>query len=258
MIVQEATVHNFLFSTSSIIPGTKESDGIISSNMLPAFHIFFPLAFKKDANNLMTDAAAIATSQTLEGNPAFTIDDTLTYNELCQLYLCYLITFDSPTNIPAESMRVSISNLFNPDSVALTGDITITTLMKYTTDPIYYKIDTYTGDSGFRAEIGTIDGAKIIVTSLTNDLSTSASNQVYQLEYTSTHRIPVGGFIKINVPKTFSFSSESSTIAQFSVIGGAISYCSAFEVDPVNMEIIGITNIEMPANTVYKIRMAGL
>jgi hypothetical protein len=71
--------------------------------------------------------------------------------------MCYLITFENTAQINPGTIKVEISNLLNPESVALTGDITITTLMKYTADTIYYKIDTLIGPSNYRAISGQID-----------------------------------------------------------------------------------------------------
>jgi hypothetical protein len=154
---------------------------------LTAIHIFFPLSLQQDPNNAQADVVRIASvpnSLSLTGTPVFTVDNTLTYNELCQLYLCYLITFDSQANIDPTKIQVTITNLLNPESVETTKDITVTTMMKYSADPIYYKIDEYQGDSNFKAVRGTMDGASMEVKSLTNDFSTSAINQVYTLTFT--------------------------------------------------------------------------
>ena len=155
-------------------------------------------------------------------------------------------------------MSISISNFLNPESIAPTGSMEITSMMKYTTDSIYYKIDTVTADSNFIAEPGSIESSKMVVTSLTNDLSTSATNQAYQLEYTSTHKIFKGGFIKINIPTEFSFSSASSAIAQFSIMLDGTNYGSIFSIDEGQMEIIGMSSREMPANSKFQIKIGGI
>jgi hypothetical protein len=47
------------------------------------------------------------------------------------------------TDITAGSrLIVETKNLKNPESIAKAGDVTITTLMKYTEDVQYYPIDT--------------------------------------------------------------------------------------------------------------------
>ena len=146
------------------------------------------------------------------------MDTSGTYNELCQLFLCYVIEFSTANDITPGSIKVVISNMLNPESVQTTKDVEVTTLMKYASDNIFYKIDTVTVKSNYQAVAGEVDPAKMSVTSLTNDLSTAAVNQQYQLQFTSKHAVSKGGFIKVNLPPTFGFSSVSSTLAQFNVL----------------------------------------
>ena len=149
--------------------------------------------------------------------------------------------------------------MLNPESVALTGDIFITSMIKYTQDAIYSKIEYYSGPSNFQAVAGVLDSAKMIVTSLTNDMATAASNQAYQLQFTTTHSVSKGGFVKVILPETFQFSSVSSAIAQFTVMDADdLNYCSIFSVIEADMSIIGITNIDMAAKTTFNIRLGGL
>jgi hypothetical protein len=50
-IVQEPTTHSFTFQTASIVPGTDLVSGA-KTDMLPAFHIYFPQQLIQDpANN---------------------------------------------------------------------------------------------------------------------------------------------------------------------------------------------------------------
>jgi hypothetical protein len=146
------------------------------------------------------------------------VDTSGTYNELCQLFLCYVIEFSTAKDITPGSIKVVISNMLNPESVQTTKDVEVTTLMKYASDTIFYKIDAVTVKSNYQAVAGEVDPAKMSVTSLTNDLSTAAVNQQYQLQFTSKHAVSKGGFIKVNLPPTFGFSSVSSTLAQFNVL----------------------------------------
>jgi hypothetical protein len=127
--------------------------------------------------------------------------------------LCYTIEFNTAADITPGSIKVVISNMLNPESVQTTKGIEVTTLVKFAGDKIFYKIDTVTVVSGYQATAGVIDGAKMRVTSLSDDLSTAAVNQQYQLRFTSKHAVSKGGFIKINLPKSFGFSSVSSTLA---------------------------------------------
>jgi len=110
---------------------------------MQAFHIYFPEEIVQDPNNAALDVVLISgvgTSITAT-NIKFYVENSFTYNEICQLKLCYLITFDSESNIIPTTIKVTIKNLLNPESVQTTSRITITTLMKYTADPHYYKID---------------------------------------------------------------------------------------------------------------------
>ena len=149
---------------------------------MPAIHIYFPHTIFKDPSNSQSSPMSISgIGQTIStaGSPTFEIDQTLTYNELCQIYLCFLIKFDSSSNILPGPLKVDITNLLNPESIATTGDITVTTLMKYTADSIYYKIDTFTGASNFNAVPGTMEAAKMQVLSLSQKPMTSVLNQIY-------------------------------------------------------------------------------
>ena len=82
-IVQEATTHTYEFTTSSIIPGT--SPGGAASDIMPAFHIFFPRALTKDETNQQADVITISgtNSVSVSGTPSYEVDASLNYNELC-------------------------------------------------------------------------------------------------------------------------------------------------------------------------------
>jgi hypothetical protein len=71
---------------------------------------------------------------------------------------------------------MSINNLLNPESVLACGTMTISTMMKYTGDEIFYKIDTLTAASGFKATQGTISSSTMTVSSVYGDFSTYADN----------------------------------------------------------------------------------
>jgi len=235
LIVQEATVQTYKFTTSSILPGVKFQDDLAtSSDRMLALHIFFPETIHKDPENAQNEVVTITGVDepiVLNGDPSFQIDTSMNYNELCQLYLCYLIQFAVDLHTWPQTITVEISNLLNPESVAMTGDMTITTLMKYTADPIFYKIDTVRGPSSYKATSGDLDPSLMTVQSLTGDLSTAAQNQAYELTFTTTHMVLKGGFIKVLMPKTFMINSVSSTIAQFSVMSEGINYASIFDVN---------------------------
>lgn len=109
----------------------------------------------------------VASTIAQSNSPTFTVDQSLVYNELCQIYLCYLIEFGALSNIASTEIKIEISNLLNPESIQTTGPISIMSLMKYTADTKYYKIDEYTGDTFFQATKGTIDPAEISIVSLT-------------------------------------------------------------------------------------------
>ena len=118
---------------------------------MPAIHIFFPATFEIDADNTDSDAVTLTgTTQAgdpiaLSGSPTFARDTSATYNADCQLdqFICFLIQWQMSTDITAGSrLIVETKNLKNPESIAKAGDVTITTLMKYTEDVQYYPIDT--------------------------------------------------------------------------------------------------------------------
>ena len=70
----------------------------------------------------------------IEGAIIYERDQTLTYNENCQLYLCLLVKFSNSADIVPDRLKLSMKLLQNPISVNPAKDITITTLMKYTAD----------------------------------------------------------------------------------------------------------------------------
>jgi hypothetical protein len=58
----------------------------------------------------------------------------------------------------------------------------------------------------------------MISSSVTNDLSTFANNQIYKLKFKLSHTVPLGGFIKVTLPQGFFISSQSTAVAQFKVL----------------------------------------
>jgi hypothetical protein len=61
-----------------------------------------------------------------------------------------LITWDMDMDFAvATRLTVDTTNLKNPESIEVAGDITITTLMKYTTDSQFWPIDKATQASNF-------------------------------------------------------------------------------------------------------------
>jgi len=124
-----------------------------------------------------------------------------------------LIKFDSAENIDATTLTITFENLKNPESLYPVGDIIIMTMMQYSGDSQFYRIDKYTGDSGFIATAGTIVPSTISTVSQTGDLSTYADNQAYLVTFTATHTVYKGGYIKIILPDAFSMSSSSSAVA---------------------------------------------
>lgn len=186
------------------------------------------------------------------------IDTTSDYDENCFVYLCYRIEFSTSSQLSgSRSMTVAISNLLNPESVLKTGDMTISTMMRYTGDTVYYKIDTLTAASNFQATMGTI--SSMSVTNVFGDFTTYADNQVYDLKYTSKHKVYVGGYVKVFLPSEFTMSSESGATANFRILDASSkSYASIYKVSASSKYIIGQANIEMPANTIFTIRIGGL
>ena len=178
-VVQEASVQSYSFTISSDIPGAKV--GGVSSDMMSAVHIFFPQVITKDPKNAGSDVIDIFVNgdkSPISGAPLYSVDTSLTYNEFCQIYLCYLITFVNDDIIKANSkLKVDVKNLINPESILTVGDIEATTLMKYTADTIYYVIDSKKGPSNFNAKAGTIDATTMKVShDSSNTKATYADN----------------------------------------------------------------------------------
>jgi hypothetical protein len=93
-------VHSMQFKLSSVLPGSKPAGK--DSNIQQAFHVFFPTSFNLDPTNQKADAvqvSGISAAIALTGAVEFEVDTSLNYNELCQVYLCFLIRFNSEANI---------------------------------------------------------------------------------------------------------------------------------------------------------------
>ena len=255
--VQEHPTHNFEFDIQNLIPGTSRTD------IQPAFHVLFPTAFIKDPNNAGNNVISISSvdgSFSVTGTPTFTTDVSLTYNTACQLNLCYVIKFNVASDIAAgKRVKIAIANLENPESIFPCGDMTISSMMQYTGDPQFYKIDSETIASNFIAQTGYIASNTMTATSVYGDLSTYANNQAYYLKFTSVHKIYQGGYIKVKIPETFQMSSESTAVALFYVRDAAgTNYATLEAVDSSGLFIIGNIQTEMPKDTVYTIRVGGL
>ena len=64
--------------------------------------------------NLVGDSSAVDLGGQL---PSRTVDTSGTYNELCQLFLCYVIEFNTAADITPGSIKLIISDMLNPESV---------------------------------------------------------------------------------------------------------------------------------------------
>jgi hypothetical protein len=47
------------------------------------------------------------------------------------------------------------------------------------------------------------------------DFSTNAKNQQYEIQFTSNHAVYANGYIKLEIPESFTMTSESSAVALF-------------------------------------------
>lgn len=137
--------------------------------------------------------------------------------------------------------------------------MTISSMMQYTGDSQFYKIDTEKIASKFIAQKGYITASTMSAASVYGDLSTYANNQAYILSFTSVHKIYQGGYIKIKIPETFRMSSESTAVALFYVRNVAGDNFATLEaVSSSGLYLIGNIQTEMPKGTEYKIRVGGL
>ena len=106
----------------------------------------FPPSLNIDTSNTATDVIKISGEGVSVTDVAFEKDESLNYNsDKCQFEPCYTITFLTASTIPLGTrMKLEISNLLNPESIIIAGDLQISTMMKYASDEIYYMIDTAT------------------------------------------------------------------------------------------------------------------
>ena len=252
--VQEGGTHIFEFTTTSVIPGTE-----IDSTLSQAIHIKFPPSLKIDTEN--TDAAIEILGESVAVTDiSYSIDESMNYNPECQLEPCYLIPFSTVASIPLGTrLTLKISNLLNPESIMIAGNLTVSTLIKYETDEIFYKIDTATQASNFQAERGIMVTDLIYATSVYQNFSTYSDNQVYLLTFTSVHKVYKGGYIKLEIPKSYTMSSSSSAVAQFTVVDeNDDNYVQINAVNDTELFIVGQTIVPMDAGKTYTIRIGGL
>ena len=154
-----------------MIPSTSGTD------ILNAIHIVFPpTVTRQDPDSTNTAIASYISINDANSIEESQWETTSDYSVDCSVYLCYLIRFTSDQLSANRELTITITNLVNPESILTAGDITISTMMQYDGDSLFYKIDTVTTASGFRATRGTIDSASMSVTSIYGDFSTYADN----------------------------------------------------------------------------------
>jgi hypothetical protein len=184
----------------------------------------------------------------------------MNYNAECQLEPCYTIFFKTATTIDIGTrIKVDIDNLLNPESIIIAGDVEVSTLMRYGGDEVYYKIDTAAQASKYQAASGIMDSDKIYASSVYNNFSTFSDNQVYLISYTSVHRVYKGGFVKLQIPDSFTMSSSSSAVAQFSISDDDdVNYVQISAISAEELFIVGQAIMEMPEGKQFKIKIGGL
>ena len=115
-----------------------------------------------------------------------------------------------------QQFTIESTNLMNPQSIAAAGEIQITTLMKYSSDERFYPIDSFLGDSNFKATTGSV--ADVETESKTGNFATYADNQIFKVTFVPAHTVFMGGYLKVKYPDFFSMSSESSAVSQFRLL----------------------------------------
>lgn len=94
----------------------------------------FPDTFEQDPSSASASNAASVFGSSTSLSATTKVDTSALYKEECQITLCYLVEFSNTGSFNPGEFKVIIKNLLNPESVAKTKDITITTMMKYTGD----------------------------------------------------------------------------------------------------------------------------
>ena len=127
--------------------------------------------------------------------------------------------------------------------------------------------------SNFQATVGTIDPASISIPGATaNTRMTFAEMQTYLFTFTTKHAVHRGGFVKVTIPRAFTVVYPSTTTAQFQCMKDNIDYCSVFTTSPGILDItdptdpnkneppyvVGLAKEEMPPNSKFTLRVAGL
>lgn len=144
--------------------------------------------------------------------------------------VCYLIFIDSAADVPPGTYTLTVRHgLRNPisvDNVDKSGLITLTTLLQVS-GGAWTPIDQAALESAYQGKAGAIDGGLTKVQPPTNvepeqrTDQTYAPNQLLDFRFTTTHRVPRGGYVKIRFPReTFLFNSAATAVAQYSIKAG--------------------------------------
>ena len=79
------------------------------------------------------------------------------------------------------------------------------------------------------------------------------------ISFTSVHKVYKGGFIKLEIPSSFTMSSSSSAVAQFTIVDESDkNYVQINAISAEELFIVAQTIEEMEAGKVYAIKIGGL
>jgi len=124
------------------------------------------------------------------------IDNSITFSNLNS----------STSNIPSQTMTITVNNIQNPPSTATTPNFIVST---YYTSSLSTMVDT--GPiSGVTATVATIDYTKVVISS--SSLITSDTAVTYYFSFVVANPISVGGYIVLSYPLNivFGLSTVSS------------------------------------------------
>ena len=129
---------------------------------------------------------------------------------------------------PGEQKITLFHGLSNPVSIAKAGTITVRTLLRRTGETLWSYIDEAVHESKYSARRGSIAEGQIVVKAPGVGATVSAEqvldrtyvpNQLLDFEFTPTHSVPRGGFLKVRYPPgTFTFNAAATAVAQFAVV----------------------------------------
>jgi hypothetical protein len=129
-----------------------------------------------------------------------------------------------------QALFITFSDMENPISVRTTGDFTVRTYI--IVDGQYYRVDESTATDLMTTTQGYVTKIEDIESS---SLVTYDAESVYNFSFSFEHNVPLGGYIRIELPDEMRVESTRNL--------GAYCYRLNYSSRPVNLDCTSVTNV---------------